>query len=122
MSSLAIQYYNNDDQCRAILKTGANKGRRCGNYNNDSNNGLCSLHLRSSKKNKVHPLPIMYVVQNIPQIQNIRDMQNMQENTVLGVPFQRKSEEKDRKMETLERIEMALKSETGGKKWKHVCF
>jgi len=52
-------------QCQAILKTGPNKGNQCGNYATNSS-GLCGVHQRSARKNKVLPLPVMYVVIGTP--------------------------------------------------------
>jgi hypothetical protein len=50
-----------DEQCGAILKTGPNKGKQCGNYSTKGK-GLCGIHQRSARKNKVAPLPTMYVI------------------------------------------------------------
>jgi hypothetical protein len=54
-----------EGQCGAILKTGPNKGQRCGNYSTKGK-GLCGVHQRSARKNKVVPLPVMYVVPGFP--------------------------------------------------------
>lgn len=54
-----------EGQCQAILKTGPNKGKQCGNYATKCK-GLCGVHQRSARKNKVVPLPVMYVATGIP--------------------------------------------------------
>lgn len=54
-----------EGQCGAILKTGPNKGQQCGNYSTKGK-GLCGVHQRSGRKNKVVPLPVMYVVPGFP--------------------------------------------------------
>ena len=44
-------------QCTAILKTGPNKGRQCGNYAK-SGSDLCGVHQRCVRNNQVVPLPL----------------------------------------------------------------
>jgi hypothetical protein len=51
-----------EGQCQAILKTGPNKGRQCGNYSTKCQ-GLCAMHQRSVCKNKVVPL---FIVTGVP--------------------------------------------------------
>ncbi len=54
-----------EGQCGAILKTGPNKGQQCCNYSTKGK-GLCGVHQRSARKNRVVPLPVMYVVHGFP--------------------------------------------------------
>lgn len=51
-----------EGQCQAILKTGPNKGRQCGNYSTKCQ-GLCAMHQRNAGKNKVVPL---FIVTGVP--------------------------------------------------------